>query len=60
MQILKLLAKGHSYKAISASLDLTLGTIKQHVHLLLKKSECPNKAAAVNRLQRGELFSKKR
>ena len=39
------IAKGHSNKQIAASLFVTLGTVKDHVHNILQKTGLPNRAA---------------
>ncbi len=47
MQILTELEKGKLYKEISEELGISMGTMKQHVHKILKKLEANNRIEAV-------------
>ncbi|HRD06480.1 MAG: helix-turn-helix transcriptional regulator [Saprospiraceae bacterium] len=48
MYIMGLLQQGLSYEAIALEGRITLGTVKQHVHHILKKTSSPNKTVAIN------------
>lgn len=48
-EVLKLLAEGLLYKEIAARLDLTVGTVKQHIHRMYAKLHVQNRVEAVNR-----------
>ena len=47
VQILTELEKGKLYKEISEELGISMGTMKQHVHKILKKLEANNRIEAV-------------
>ncbi|MBL7830828.1 MAG: response regulator transcription factor [Saprospiraceae bacterium] len=47
VQILKELEKGKLYKEIAEELGISTGTMKQHVHKILKKLEANNRIEAV-------------
>jgi len=49
-EILHLLAKGHLYKEIADRLQLSVGTIKQHLHRTYKKLQVSNRTEAINKL----------
>jgi LuxR family transcriptional regulator, regulator of acetate metabolism len=49
LDVLRLLAEGHSTKAIAAELVLSPGTIKFHVNNILRKLHAANRAQAVSR-----------
>ncbi len=49
LDVLRLLAEGHSTKAIAADLVLSPGTIKFHVNNILRKLHAANRAQAVSR-----------
>jgi len=51
-EILRLLAKGHLYKEIADSLQLSVGTIKQYLHRTYEKLQVSNRTEAINRLYR--------
>lgn len=53
-EILEQLSKGYFYKEIAADLDITLGTLKQHIHQIYKKLQVNNRTEAINKyLDRG-------
>ena len=43
-----LLAKGLVYKDIAETLAITLGTLKQYIHIIYKKLGVSNKTEAIN------------
>lgn len=47
-ELLGLLAKGLLYKEIAQKLDITLGTVKQHIHKIYQKLEVNNRTEAIN------------
>ena len=49
LDVLRLLADGHSNRAIAAELVLSLGTVKFHVNSILRKLHAANRAQAVSR-----------
>lgn len=54
IQILSELEKGKLYKEISDELGISLGTMKQHVHKILKKLEVNNRVEAVLKWRNGD------
>ena len=48
-ELLKLLAKGHSYKEISDALAIKVTTIKWHVYNIYKKLQAKNRTEAINK-----------
>lgn len=42
-----LIRSGHSNKAIARALKIALGTVKDHVHHILRKSGAPSRAALI-------------
>ncbi len=51
-EILNLLAKGLLYKEIGELLNITTGTVKQHIHKIYEKLQVSNRTEAVNRLNK--------
>lgn len=49
LQVCALIAEGRSNKQIAVGLDLSLGTVKDHVHHILQKTGLPNRAAIASR-----------
>jgi len=47
-EILDLLSQGLLYKEISRNLDITTGTVKQHIHKIYHKLQVNNKTEAIN------------
>ena len=47
-EILKLLARGHSYKEISESLNISLNTVKTHMHAMYEKLHVQSRTQAVS------------
>ena len=47
--VLELLAQGLLYKEIAVRLEITVGTIKQHIHRIYEKLHVQNRTEAVNR-----------
>lgn len=50
-EILTLLAKGMLYKEIADSLQISTGTVKQHIHKIYGKLQVSNKTEAINKLK---------
>jgi len=48
-ELLKLLAKGHSYKEISDAMAIKVTTIKWHVYNIYKKLQAKNRTEAINK-----------
>lgn len=48
-EVLSLLSKGFLYKEIAESLNITLGSLKQYIHLIYKKLEVSNRTEALNK-----------
>lgn len=48
-EILQLLAKGLLYKEISDSLNITSGTVRQHIHRIYEKLHLQNRTEAINK-----------
>lgn len=47
-EVMALLAKGLVYKEIAETLAITLGTLKQYIHIIYKKLAVSNKTEAIN------------
>ncbi len=47
-EVMALLAKGLVYKDIAETLAVTLGTLKQYIHIIYKKLAVSNKTEAIN------------
>ncbi len=47
-EVMTLLAKGLVYKDIAETLAITLGTLKQYIHIIYKKLGVSNKTEAIN------------
>lgn len=47
-EILSLLSEGLLYKEISAQLNITVGTVKQHIHNIYEKLQVNNRTEAIN------------
>jgi len=47
-EILSLLSEGLLYKEIAARLNITVGTVKQHIHNIYEKLQVNNRTEAVN------------
>jgi len=48
-EILRLLAKGLLYKEISDQINITTGTVRQHIHRIYEKLHVQNRTEAINR-----------
>jgi ATP/maltotriose-dependent transcriptional regulator MalT len=48
-EIVALLDKGMLYKEIAESIDVTLGTLKQYIHIIYEKLGVSNKTEAINK-----------
>ncbi len=48
IEILVLLSKGLRYEDIASELGITLGTTKQHVHMIYKKLRVKNSVEGLN------------
>jgi Response regulator containing a CheY-like receiver domain and an HTH DNA-binding domain len=49
-EVLKLLAKGFLYKEIGVRLQITSGTVRQHIHHIYEKLQVQNKVEAINKV----------
>lgn len=49
-EILQLLAQGLLYKEIAGNLNITVGTVSQHVHNIYEKLHVQNRTEAINKL----------
>ena len=47
-EVMALLTKGLVYKEIAETLSITLGTLKQYIHIIYKKLGVSNKTEAIN------------
>lgn len=50
-QLLDLLAQGLLYKEIADELEITTGTVKQHIHKIYEKLQVSNRTEAINKLR---------
>ena len=50
-EILQLVSKGLLYKEIGDKLNITTGTVKQHLHRIYDKLQVSNKTEAINKLK---------
>lgn len=50
MEIIEQLAKGFLYKEIASLLNITVGTVKQHLHRIYEKLHVQNKTEAINKV----------
>jgi len=50
--ILELLAKGNLYKEISITLNISVNTVKQHIHNIYQKLHVKNRTEAINKVFR--------
>ncbi len=48
-ELLELLSQGLFYKEIASQLELTLGTVKQHIHNIYAKLQVNNRTEAINK-----------
>jgi DNA-binding NarL/FixJ family response regulator len=48
-EIMVLLDKGLLYKEIAETIEVTLGTLKQYVHIIYEKLGVSNKTEAINK-----------
>jgi len=49
-EVLQLLAKGLLYKEIAARLQITIGTVRQHIHNIYEKLHVQNRTEAINKM----------
>ena len=49
-EILNWLSKGFMYKEIAAKLDITTGTVRQHIHKIYEKLHVQNRTEAINKM----------
>jgi DNA-binding NarL/FixJ family response regulator len=49
-QVLDLLSKGHLYKEIGEIMQISINTVKQHIHKLYEKLHVSNRTEAINKL----------
>ena len=49
LELLDLLSKGLLYKEIGDAMDITTGTVKQHIHKIYEKLHVNNKTEAINK-----------
>lgn len=50
LEILNLLSSGYLYKEIAENLNITTGTVKQHIHKIYSKLHVQNRTEAINKL----------
>ena len=50
LELLTLLSKGLLYKEIGEQMNITIGTVKQHIHKIYDKLQVSNKTEAINKL----------
>ena len=48
-EVLSYLSKGNLYKEIALKLNITLGSLKQYIHIIYKKLGVSNKTEAINK-----------
>lgn len=51
IDLLNLLAKGLLYKEIADKMNITVGTVKQHIHKIYEKLQVNNKTEAINKFK---------
>ena len=51
-EVLQCLAKGWLYKEIAIKLDITIGTVRQHIHNIYEKLHVQNRTEALNKMFR--------
>jgi DNA-binding NarL/FixJ family response regulator len=51
-EVLHLLAKGHLYKEISVKLNISVSTVKKHLHKVYQKLHVNNRTEAINKIYR--------
>lgn len=51
IELLELISKGLMYKEIGDQLNITIGTVKQHIHRIYDKLQVNNKIEALNKYQ---------
>ena len=49
-QVLDLLSRGHLYKEIGETMQISINTVKQHIHRLYEKLHVSNRTEAINKL----------
>jgi DNA-binding NarL/FixJ family response regulator len=57
LEILKMLAEGHSYKTCAAALDVGLDTIRSHVRKIYERLHVHSRSEAVWKALHGGLLS---
>lgn len=50
LEILQLLSEGLLYKEISVKIDISIGSVKQHLHRIYEKLHVNNKTEAINKV----------
>ncbi|MFN8333064.1 MAG: helix-turn-helix transcriptional regulator [Saprospiraceae bacterium] len=50
-ELLEHLSRGLLYKEIAALMDITTGTVKQHIHKIYGKLQVQNRTEAINKLK---------
>jgi DNA-binding NarL/FixJ family response regulator len=48
-EVLELLSKGYLYKEIAAKLQISTGTVRQHIHKIYEKLHVQNRTEALNK-----------
>jgi DNA-binding NarL/FixJ family response regulator len=51
-EVLELLSKGHLYKEISVELNISVSTVKKHLHNVYQKLHVNNRTEAINKIYR--------
>ena len=54
-EILELLARGHYYREIGDALEISVSTVRSHLHSVYRKLEVKSRTQAVSKLLRREL-----
>ena len=49
-EVLHCLAKGLLYKEVANKLNITIGTVRQHIHNIYKKLHVQNRTEALNKI----------
>lgn len=52
-EVLQLLSKGYLYKEIADKLNISTGTVRQHIHKIYDKLHVQNRTEALNKFYRG-------